>query len=259
LAVGFVVGPGGVGVYDVLTRVPRAVKSVLSLLAAALLPVSARLDESGDHERMRTLGTAGFAMVPALTFPALVGAAVFAPELLRVWLGPDLVHLWPWLAAMFLVPAFNVVLSFGQTMMQVRSRFLQLANRLTTVQTAVQYMVSFALVPWLRERAFIAGQVAAVLLAFPLQLRLLLREQGIRVALVSVVLGKHAAIAAVLVAVAVVVKAHHTIDRPIVLLAWYSLWCGAYAVGSYTLALTHSERLYVHRVLRAAVSSGSQS
>jgi O-antigen/teichoic acid export membrane protein len=259
LIVGFVVGPGGVGTYDVLTRVPRAVKSVLSLLGAALLPVSARLEESGDHGRIRALGTAGFSMVPAITFPGLMGAAVFAPELLRVWLGPDLVDLWPWLAVMFLVPALNIVLNVGQTMMQVRSRYLQLANRISTIQIATQYAVSLALVPWLRELAFIAGQIAALFITFPLQLRLLLREQGIRMATVVSVLMKHAAIAGALAAALYLVKRTLRVDSPLTLFIWFAVWCAAYAIASFTCTLSQSDRVYMQRMLRAAVGGSSRT
>ena len=258
LVIGFVVNPAGVGTYDVLTRVPRAVKSVLSLLGAALLPVSARLEESGDHGRMRTLGTAGFSMVPAIAFPGLLGAAVFSPELLRVWLGPDLVDLWPWLAVMFLVPALNIVLNVGQTMMQVRARYLQLANRISTVQIATQYAVSLALVPWLRELAFIAGQIVALFVGFPLQLRLLLREQGIRMATVVSVLMKHAAIAVGLTAAVYVVKRTLTVDGPLTLFIWFAVWCTAYAIVSFTFTLSQSDRVYVQRMLRAAFGGSSR-
>jgi O-antigen/teichoic acid export membrane protein len=259
LAVGLMVGPAGAGVYDVLTRVPRAVKSVLSLLTAALLPISARLDASGDHVRLRALGSAGFSVVPAIAFPALVGVAVFSPELLRVWLGPDLVALWPWLALMFLVPALNIVLAFGQTTMQVRPHFLSASNRIMTVQVAVQYVVSFALVPWLRERAFIAGQVVSVLLAFPLQLRLQLQEQRIGMGAVYGVLAKHAAIAAVLAGITALMKRNDAIDTAGSLLAWYAGWCVAYWAMSYMLTLSRSDRVHMQRVVRAAIGTGAHS
>ena len=258
LAIGLIVGPAGVGTYDVLTRVPRAMKSVLSLLTAALLPLSARLDEGGDYTRMRALGTAGFSIVPVVAFPALIGAAVFAPELLHVWLGPGLVHLWPWLALMFVVPALNALLNFGQTLMQVRADFLSRSNRLTAVQIAGQYVISLALVPWLRERAFIAGQVAAQFAAFPWHLALQLREQGIRFLTVGRLLAKHGILALALASSAAVLKRSVTIDGAAPLLAWYVVWCGIYWLGWYVLTLSRPERVYVHRVLRAAIGSATQ-
>jgi O-antigen/teichoic acid export membrane protein len=259
LAIGLIVGAAGAGMYDVLTRVPRAVKSVLALLTAALLPISARLDASGDHDRLRALGSAGFSMVPAIAFPALVGLAVFSPELLRVWLGPDLVSYWPWLAMMFAVPALNTVLTFGHTMMQVRPGFLAANNRITTVQIAAQYGVALALTPWLRERAFIAGQVASVLLAFPAQLRLQLDEQGIGRGAVYTVLGKHAAIAAMLAGTMAIMKRNDAIQSAGTLLASYLVWCTAYWAMSYMLTLSRSDRVHVHRVVRAALGSGAPS
>jgi O-antigen/teichoic acid export membrane protein len=259
LAVGLIVGPAGVATYDVVTRIPRAVKSVLALLTSALMPVAARLDERGDQGRLRAMGTAGFSFIPLIIFPTVLGGAVFSPDLLRIWLGAPLVHLWPWLAVMFLIPALNTLLSFGQTMMQVRTDFLARSNRLATVQIVGQYVLSFVLVFWLRELAFIAGQVAAMLMTFPWQLRLLLREQDIRAADVRRLLARHAGLATTLGIAAVVVKGQTTIDAPGQLLVAYGTWCLAYVSGSYLLTFSQSERVRVHRLLRAAIGSGIHS
>src|SRR6266568_1846404 len=226
--VGAFVGPAGAGVYDVLTRVPRAAKSILSLLNSALLPVSARFEQSSDRTRMRVLGVTGFWLVPALTFPLLIGGAVFAEDLLRVWLGPSLVHLWPWLSLMFIVPLLNIVLSFGQTMMQVRSRFLEKNNRLALAQIATQLLLSVALVGVLGERAFVAGQVAAALLGFPFQMRLLLREQELDVGRIWRVFARHAAVAFPLALVAAVAQRYGLTETAARFMASFVLWCGAY-------------------------------
>jgi O-antigen/teichoic acid export membrane protein len=253
LFVGLLVGPVGAGVYDVLTRVPRAAKSVFSLLNSALLPVSARLDQSGDQRRLRLLGGAGFWLVPAITFPALIGAAVFSRELLQVWLGPALVHFWPWLALMFLVPLLSTFLSFGQTMMQVRSTFLAKNNRLAFGQITLQFVASLALVRVFQERAFIAGQVAATILFFPFQMQLLLREQGFETGRIWRVLGRQAAVAIPLALVAAVAKRYELTGAALPFAISLALWCAAYWVSAYALALSASERMVVRKVITAAL------
>jgi O-antigen/teichoic acid export membrane protein len=254
--IGVLVGPAGAGVYDVLTRLPRAAKSILSLLNSALLPVSARFEQISDRSRMRVLGATGFWLVPALTFPLLIGGAVLAEDLMRVWLGPSLVYLWPWLSLMFIVPLLNILLSFGQTMMQVRSRFLEENNRVALAQIATQFVLSIALVRVLEERAFIAGQVAAALLGFPFQMRLLLREQGLDGSRVLRVFARHAAVAFPLVLIAAVAQRYGLTETVASLIASFVLWCAAYWACAYLLMLSASERAMVRRVFSAARQRG---
>ena len=255
--IGFIVGPAGVGIYDVLTRVPRALKAVLWPLTSALLPVSALLEETGDRTRQQRLGYIGLAFIPPAVFPILFGAAVFSRELLQIWLGPDLVHLWPWLSVMFLIPAANLVLSFGQTLLQVRSEFLARSNRLLLLQNVVQLGASLALVASLQERAFIAGQIAGLLVGFPLQLRLLARSQDLNIAAVWGVLARQAMIAVPLAVVTFLARQEGAIDGTWTFAAAYAVWCIAYWIGAYVLALSRPDRLVVRRMVRTAWGSYS--
>lgn len=251
--IGLLVGPAGVGTYDVLTRMPRAAKSVFSLLNAALLPVSARLDESGNRPGLRALGRAGFWLLPALTFPALVGAAVFAREFLLNWVGADLAAYWPWLALMFAVPLLNTILGFGQTLMQVRSTFLAQSNRLTALQIALQIGLSLALVPLFAERGFIAGQVAAMVAFFPFHLRLLLKEQDLEPAAMWRLLSRHALVAVPLAAGAILLKQEAFAEGWGWLVAGFSVWCAVYWVCAYTVTLTTDDRIRVRKIIVSAL------
>ena len=179
LVIGMLVGPAGVGAYDVLVRLPRFAKSVLGLLMSLLMPIGARLEETGDARNQRRLASAGTVFVPIVVLPLLAGGAAFSAPILALWLGPAFRDYWPWHAAMFLVPALGVVVSFGSTVLMSRTDAARQLVRLAGIMVLVQYVLSIALSAWLGERAFILGQVVSALLLFPLQIRFMLIEQGV--------------------------------------------------------------------------------
>lgn len=182
--VGLLVGPAGVGVYDVLVRLPRFAKSVLGLVNSALLPFAARLEAGERTADLCRLGAAGLPIVAVITMPPLMAAATFSEPILRLWLGPALASYWPWQALMFVVPILTVLVGFGATALLSRRSVPGRMNRMLAVQLCLQFLISIALVQHLQERAFILGQVAAMAVTFYWQMRLVLREQGLGVQVV---------------------------------------------------------------------------
>ena len=178
LLIGALIGPVGAGAYDVLVRLPRFVKVVFSQLNVALLPLAARVDAAGETGQLRTLGAAGMLLVPIIAFPPLAAAAAFAEPLLAVWLGEAFRKDGLWLAILFLVPAMNTLVGFGQQILMTRSSYLRSNNKLMVVQLLLQFVVSFGLVNVLQERAFVLGYVLAPLVFFLPQMNAIIREQA---------------------------------------------------------------------------------
>lgn len=253
LLIGALVGPSGVGTYDALLRLPRFVKSVLALLNSALLPVSARLNERGDGTGIMRLGKAGILFLPAITFPVLTGGAFFSEEIIREWLGPSMTALWPWLSLMFAVPFLSVLLSFGQTLLLIRPTAIAQLNMLLVLQLALQYVLSLALVGLLQERAFILGQVVAMAITFPLQMRVLLYEHGLPMNLLNDAFVKHAAVTTLLGTLGIIVKWHWGIHDLWGLAVVYSAWCLLYWGMAYAMLLSGEERAQLRRLVLAAL------
>jgi len=179
LLIGALIGPAAVGAYDVMVRLPRFVKIIFSLLNVALMPLAARIDAAGESGKMRALGAAGMLLVPIIAFPPLAAAAAFAEPLLAVWLGESFRKDGLWLAILFLVPAMNTLLGFGQQILLTRSSFIRSSNQLMTLQLVVQFAVSFGLVGMFQERSFMLGYVLAPLVVFIPQMRMVIREQAL--------------------------------------------------------------------------------
>lgn len=181
LLIASVLGPARVGVYDILVRLPRFTKTVLGNLNYALLPVAARLDASDDRAGMQRLGETGLLVVAAVVAPVALGGVVFSPPFLELWVGPDFRALWQWHALMFVVPLLTALVSFGGTALLGRHRIVAMFNVISTAQIVIQFGLAAALVNAWGERAFILGQVSAVAVTFPFQLRLIAKQQGLSV------------------------------------------------------------------------------
>jgi O-antigen/teichoic acid export membrane protein len=179
LLVGLLVGPTGAGTYDALSRLPRAIKSVLGLLSSTVLPVAARLETSADARGMQRLGQGGILIVGIFALPPVAASMVFSKPLLDLWVGNTLSSFWGWQALMLLIPALTALLSFGGTALLVRPQVTSTMNRLIAMQVALQFLLAGLAVAWLQERAFILGQVLAVVITFGLQLRLVCSELSV--------------------------------------------------------------------------------
>lgn len=179
MLIGVLVGPAGLGIYDALSRMPRFAKAVLGLLNSTVQPVTVRLETSLDDASMARLGRLGLLLVAALTAPVLGAAMALSEPVLRLWLGQSITPLWPWQAVYFFVPALGALVGFGGSVLMVRRDVVKAMSRIGLLHIALTLLVGLAFVSTLQERAFVASQVLAALVTFPIYMRLIQRELGI--------------------------------------------------------------------------------
>lgn len=172
-------GPAATGVYDILTRLPKFMKSVLGLIASTLLPVAVRLDVSNNTEGVRRLGETGLLMVALVTLPLVTASMFFSKEILHLWVGPQVSDQWAWLALMFVQPTIMALVGFGSNMLLGRLDLTRRLNAVTTLQVFIQIGLSLALAGLLREKSFILGQIIAICLTFPISMGIIIRAQGL--------------------------------------------------------------------------------
>ncbi len=163
-------GPRAVGVYDLLLRLPRAAKTILSLLNVALLPVSTRIEEANATEQRRRLGRIGLVLLPAITVPPLVICAALSRPILHLWIGTQAVEFWPWMAVMFMIPICAQYVGFGGVMAISHSVALKKLNRISILQLIIIAITAAIFARLLRERSFMLGQSLAWAFSLPLQL-----------------------------------------------------------------------------------------
>jgi O-antigen/teichoic acid export membrane protein len=201
LAIGALYGPAEVGLYDLITRLPRFLKATMAPLHSAILPLSTHIEESSDTRRLQILGRNGLVLPTAIVVPVLVVVALFSEQILTVWVGPQHADQWPWLALSMFIPAITVMLGAGQTALMVRSDFLRLNTKLLYLQVATQYLITGLTLVWLRERAFILGWVVSYVVFAPVTAHRVLSYMNLPESLFWEQLGKHALVAAILAVV----------------------------------------------------------
>jgi O-antigen/teichoic acid export membrane protein len=180
LFVAILLGPGALGAFDLLSRMPRFAKSVLALLSSTVQPVAVRLDASADEQGLARLCRIGLILVAFIAAPVLGLAVAFSEPLLRLWLGPDLSSMWGWQAVYFIAPTIGALVSFGGSALLGRVSALSAMNRTSLVNVVIVIALGLALSPWLSERAFIASQFAAALVSVPWHLAIVAREIGLQ-------------------------------------------------------------------------------
>ncbi|WP_448585434.1 lipopolysaccharide biosynthesis protein [Thermaurantiacus sp.] len=172
-------GASAVGLFDVLTRLPRFLKSVFGLLNSAVLPLAVRLEADPDPRALQRFGMIGTLVVAMFVIPVTAVLAGLAEPVLERWVGPRVTTSWGWMAAMLLVPMLTALSGFGASALIARAEMLRSLNRLALLQVICQYAIAIALLHSLRELSFIAGLVVSVVVVFPLQYRLISTGLGL--------------------------------------------------------------------------------
>lgn len=172
-------GASAVGVYDVLTRLPRVAKSILGLINSTLLPVAVRLDASENTAHIRKLGETGLLVILLVTLPVCAACMLFSREILQFWIGPSVRDGWPWQSLMFLLPATSAIVGFGSNALLGRQDIVKKLNLVTTIQVGVQLAVSFGTTAVFQDKSFILGHVVALMVGFPWSLAIIKSAQGL--------------------------------------------------------------------------------
>lgn len=250
LAIGALYSPVEVGTYDVLTRLPRFLKSTMSPLYSAILPISAHIDERTDVRRLQLLGRNGLVLPAAIVVPILVVVALFSEDILRIWVGSQHSSEWLWLALSLVVPAVSVMLGAGQTALMVRPDFLRLNTHLLYLQVLVQYLVTAIAMAWLRERAFILGWLLSYAVFAPLTAHRMLSVMHLPRMLFWQQLGRQVLVAAVLALGTLAYKAYATPHTLSALILVGAIACIAAWALSVALILSQSDRVMFSRFAR---------
>jgi O-antigen/teichoic acid export membrane protein len=251
LMIGALYGPVEVGAFDLLTRLPRFLKTTMSPLYSAILPISTHLDEKTDIRRLQLLGRNGLVLPAAVIIPILVVIALFSEEILKVWVGPQHADQWPWLASALFVPAVSVMLGAGQTALMVRSDFLRINTRFLYLQVLTQYIITALTAAWLHERAFILGWAISYVLFAPIIAHRMLSFMSLPHSLFWQQLARQLVVAAILAATVAGYKMYATPTTLPALFIVGAVACVAAWVLSITLILSPSDRAMVGKFAHA--------
>lgn len=172
VAVGVLLGPAAVGLYDVVTRLPRFAKSVLGLLNSGVLPAAAALDQAGDRRRMGVLVGSGMLMVALAIVPPMFGVAAVSDRVLGLWLGAEFGRFGPWTGGLFALTSLTSLVGFVAVSMMVRRDAFIAMNRVAMMQVALMYGVAVLTLNSAEGMSFVLGQLIGSLAVMPWQARM---------------------------------------------------------------------------------------
>ena len=88
LIAGIVLGPAAVTLVEIATQIQNGAYAVLSATAYAATPASSWVDARDEPGLLRELVMRGTKYSLLVTYPVAIGAAILAPDLVHVWVGP---------------------------------------------------------------------------------------------------------------------------------------------------------------------------
>jgi len=249
LVIAATIGPAGVGLYDVLMRLPRFAKIAAGTANAAMLPAAAKLDTRGDEAAVERIVMRATVFCVALFMPGFVGGMVFAPDLLRWWLGAEYAGYGAWLALAFAWPMIWQFYQIGSSTVAARPHAVRKLNMVNAMQVGLMFAIAIALLPLLGERAFILGTTAAAALCAPLLIHVFCREYGIRPARFMFGPSK-ILLAGVIPGVWAAAVVHEGwIEGPVTLAGAFTAWCAIYWLSTWFIGFSADDRTAARRVL----------
>ncbi|MCK1332009.1 MULTISPECIES: teichoic acid transporter [unclassified Bradyrhizobium] len=251
LAIGFLFSPIEVGIYDLITRLPRFLKATMGPLYSAILPLSARIEETTDIRRLQILGRNGLVLPAAFVLPVLMVLALLSRQVLTVWVGPEHSQEWPWVAMSLLVPAITIQLGAGQTALMVKPEFLTFSTKLLYLQVLTQYTITLLTLAWFREHAFIFGWAISHVVFAPLLAYNMLAQIGLPNSLFWGQLSRHLVVGIILSGIVGLCKSVLPLDSLSELVILGSLLCLIALALSGAIVLTSAERMMFGRLGRA--------
>ena len=245
-AVGLLFNNASAGLYEIIARLPRLLKIVLSLLSSALLPFATLLDSEGDTDNMTRLGKASLLTIGLFVSPLIFFMMAFSKTILSVWVGPAYSEYWPWLSLMLCIPFFNTFISMMSTPLLGRAEVVKKLNYYMLIQVVIIFVISIFLVPKFDSMAFYVGQVAAAALLFLAQSRLVLNQIRVPVSVIRQFCVAISVNAGMLIAC---IYMDVAFNRLLLLLVCAMVWLSLFGTLSWFVVLEKNQKAKLKQVL----------
>lgn len=257
LILGILAGAIAVGLYEASAKINNVMTYLSALTVSAVMPLASSMDASGREASLRSLFVRGTKYGSAFVAPVAVMVVVFADPLLVAWLGPRFAGQGIVLQTL-VVPHVLVALGLmGDAIVISKGR---MGRRVPYIiaQAVANVVLSALLVPRIGVLGVAVGTAVAHLVDFPIHIRFLLQETGMRFGewLREIVARVYPLMALpVVLGVALSRTALAQSVLGIGLAVVISL--GAYWLAFYALGLTRGEREDVARVLGSFLRRGA--
>lgn len=153
------------GIFEVMTRLPRFLRIFTSIGTLAVTPLAANLYAEKDHSKLNWLFEKGLFINMVIFAGIIFTAILYVPSFFNLWIGPNfnqyvlgtqLLLLWTYFFA------FNI----GWNMLFGMNRLVRTATLINWLGTIIKIVTFFTTLKWLRESSIIAAYLVPQILAF---------------------------------------------------------------------------------------------
>ena len=176
LVISHVLGPAATGLFEAILRLPVFLRSLITLVNSAVMPVVVRMNASGGKAELSELAVQGPRLLLAFASLTSLPTICLARPLLHLWLGTEVEPYWPWFAALCALPLFSASVGFWNAMGRAELDFLRKASVIAVIQTAIVVAVAAPLLTTLQVPAIWLGMFCSLLYAAPAYLLLNARK-----------------------------------------------------------------------------------
>jgi O-antigen/teichoic acid export membrane protein len=176
--IGVMSGLEGVGIYDIVMKIPKLFKSVLGQLNAVVFPYVSRRDSIELNSSVNILLKKGLMFEMYIFTPVLFFAAYFSDNIMHI-LGVKEYSIW--FILMLVWVSFYLSFSLGSSIAVARRNILNRFNKLSMYMTLIYIILVSLLVPLLDIQGLFVAMFVSLLITLPFYIRTLSQEMQVKV------------------------------------------------------------------------------
>lgn len=158
-------GPHFLGVFEIMTKLPKFLRIFTSIGTLAVTPMAASLYAKNDHKKLNWLFEKGLFLNMAINAGIIFNAIVYLPSFFNIWIGPEFSKYISG-TQLLLVWTYFFLFNIGWSMLFGINRLIGTATAINWSGTIVKIIVFFLTYKWLGENAIIAAYLIPQIFAF---------------------------------------------------------------------------------------------
>ncbi|MFA7114679.1 MAG: oligosaccharide flippase family protein [Candidatus Omnitrophota bacterium] len=167
LVVAVFLNPVFVTYYEIVTKIPRTLKSTLGFVNGAVLPAASVLSARDDIGRVKKLLRCGMKYQLFILVPIVITGIIFSKNILSIWISSEYVFLAPLLQIMFIWNLVIVMTTFTNSIMSGLNKNMKEMALFSWISLFLSGAIMFSLLPLLNLKAVILGYTIGPLVWIP--------------------------------------------------------------------------------------------
>jgi O-antigen/teichoic acid export membrane protein len=121
--IAYFLAPAYMTYYEIIRKIPRALKQLQGMVNSAVLPLAVSLDTLRHQDKRKQLFLRGTRYSFLFLTPIVIFTGIYAEDILRLWIDPNYAFLANYLRIFVLWQYLNLFISFGSSMYTMTEHF----------------------------------------------------------------------------------------------------------------------------------------